>query len=203
MKDIQPPKHMFHGFLGGNYKLSKHQVDNVRETIAITLARTSEIDNEISRMEEALEILRGKREDLRTCESFHRDLVAPVRCLPSEILCEIFDHCITTQSWVNDDPLAQKDISPRLDKTPLLLASVCRYWRGTMLVIPKLWSSISLNFQLQHLKTDVSLVGLWLARAKDWPLSINLEGGLRPAYAEVQAIMAEVASRSDRWRNIR
>lgn len=127
-----------------------------------------------------------------------------MRRLPLEILCAVFDQCVT--SWVDDETkLAQQDVSSRLDKTPLLLASVCRYWRGTMLVTPRFWSSISLRLKEEHLETDVEWIKLWLARAQSWPLSIDLAGDLRPSAHTpgVQTVMKEFASRSNYWRNIR
>lgn len=63
--DFEPPEIRFGYYIGGNQKLDRSHADTVRETLSTTLSLTSNIDNEISRMENMLEILRRKREDMR------------------------------------------------------------------------------------------------------------------------------------------
>lgn len=156
--DVQAPEFLFSEYINGNRKFDSYQVNFVRKAIVITVALTPEINDEISRMEDVLGILCRKREDLQKSEQFHRALIAPSRLLPLEILGQVFDQCVA--SGFEDDDWAQQPEYSRLDKNPLLLTSVCRYWRDTMLCTRRLWSSFSLSLRSKHRKTDLSLIGL-------------------------------------------
>ncbi|KZT23287.1 hypothetical protein NEOLEDRAFT_1031599, partial [Neolentinus lepideus HHB14362 ss-1] len=61
--------------------------------------------------------------------------LSPVKCLPPEVLSEIFVHCLDTQSQF---------IKPHHTQAPLLLTEVCKYWNECALGTPRLWCSLEI-----------------------------------------------------------
>ena len=88
--------------------------------------------------------------------------------LPIELQLEIFSHCLV--------PFPSFD--PR--EAPLLITSVCRAWRALALNTPKLWSSFEIEVTSPASFAPVrdlhiqSTMQLWLARSKNYPLSVRL-----------------------------
>ncbi|KAJ7080531.1 hypothetical protein C8R44DRAFT_539592, partial [Mycena epipterygia] len=59
----------------------------------------------------------------------YKALISPARCIPQDVLEEIFFSCLpTTHNAL---------INAR--EAPLLLGHICSYWRGISHSMPKLW----------------------------------------------------------------
>src|ERR1700683_838801 len=161
--------------LSSGVMLSATQTDMVHDTISIAQSRISHIDCEIARLKDSAGELQHKRAALLTYTKNHTALVAPVRCLPPEILSEIFLHCMDPR-WFG--PEYNFHENPRLDKMPLLLGEICSRWRSIALSTPRLWASFSLSIRPKYLNSDVELAKTWLSRSGTCPLSINLRNGV-------------------------
>ncbi|KAF5367374.1 hypothetical protein D9758_003698 [Tetrapyrgos nigripes] len=118
----------------------------------------------------------------------HISLLSPIRRLPFELHTYLFSLCLPQQLYITPDPL----------QAPLLLASVCAWWRKIVLSLPSLWSSLHLRSGLSD-RRAISLLSTWLSRTGSRPLSISL-------YADLwrQDDISEVLNGfSTHWRHVR
>ncbi|KAK0443213.1 hypothetical protein EV421DRAFT_537631 [Armillaria borealis] len=94
-----------------------------------------EYDAEIEALEDTLTNLKKARADLAHSICVYKSYLAPIRRLPVELLCEIFSEACT---FPFGKALRESLQSP--PQIPLLIASVCSYWRSICLSFPQLWS---------------------------------------------------------------
>jgi hypothetical protein len=156
-------------------------VDNLRQPL-------EELDLEIANIEGALDKLKSRKALLK--RRVNR-LVAPILRLSPDILCsEIFLRCI-------DD--VWKIHSSRIS-VPFTLGSICGAWRDLTLSTPWLWNKVSVDLDRSSASRCALLEG-WLARSSDYPLSIQLRGGLHHTPFITEAL--DIISRfSERWHRI-
>ncbi|KAJ7457074.1 hypothetical protein FB451DRAFT_1098473 [Mycena latifolia] len=84
----------------------------------------------------------------------------PILELPTEIMTEIFVHCLPSQAS-----------APRIDTAPLLLGRICSTWRTIVLATPALWCVL----KIARSDIPVELIETWLARAQNRPLSLVVD----------------------------
>ncbi|KAJ7286464.1 hypothetical protein C8J57DRAFT_1497119 [Mycena rebaudengoi] len=90
--------------------------------------------------------------------------------LPSEVVSEIFLHCLPDTDFVPPDPHA----------APLLLCRICRQWKHIALATPGLWSSLTVvlaDMRLETFATDLHPADFycsWLQNAKSTALSLQI-----------------------------
>ncbi|KAJ7064318.1 hypothetical protein C8F01DRAFT_1022329 [Mycena amicta] len=96
--------------------------------------------------------------------------VYPVLTLPNEITSDIFVACLPAHGRVRPSPSA----------APLLLAQICRHWRGVALATTELWSSLDIEMIHGSRRTAIvrpgnpSLYELWFSRANKRPLALTI-----------------------------
>ncbi|KAK0491780.1 hypothetical protein EDD18DRAFT_1109526 [Armillaria luteobubalina] len=73
---------------------------------------------------------------ISSCQS----IISPIRRIPEDIIREIFLACWETEGEIKD--------SLKGKFTPFVLSKVCREWRSIALSTSRLWSTISLDFDL-------------------------------------------------------
>jgi hypothetical protein len=114
-----------------------------------------------------------------------QSLFAPVRRLPSEILLEIFRQYIAPP---------QADHLPH-QVSPLVLASVCAFWRSTALSSPTLWAHVKISAQGDFYTSprvdnrQAESVRFWMDHVgnhQPWSLSIVLNGVVSPTTSQPQ-----------------
>ncbi|KAK7062341.1 hypothetical protein R3P38DRAFT_2495406, partial [Favolaschia claudopus] len=96
-------------------------------------------------------------------------LFYPVLSLPTEIISEVFDHCLP------HNPDRSESLAPFHESAPFLLLHVCRKWRAIAIATPRLYQNLRLDFYaipLRFFAADnfESFLGDWVARAKSLPL---------------------------------
>jgi hypothetical protein len=175
--------------------LSASQISMVRDTISTAQARILHVDSEIARLMDTVEDLQRRRSALLTYTQNHTALIAPIRRLPPEILSDIFVQCRDVR-WL--DPVEYLLLPPRLDKTPLLLGTICSRWRSISLSTPRLWASFSLNIRPKYLKAHVELAKIWFARSGTCPLSISLGCDVSVQH-NMQRLMQVFLLHCERW----
>ncbi|KAJ3506276.1 hypothetical protein NLJ89_g6959 [Agrocybe chaxingu] len=91
-------------------------------------------------------------------------ILSVVRCLPMEIIQEIALHARPLQPW------------PTRRDSPISLSHVCKGWRNATLSMPRLWSEMYLEVDVNYttLQRILSAVNEWFPRAKSCPLSLHL-----------------------------
>jgi len=102
--------------------------------------------------------------------------LSPIRRVPTDVLCEIFVHCLPK--------IERPAYNSRIAKeAPLLLCQVCSKWRRTAIKFPTLWKALVLqrvytfNDDTESSLVDPSLstvLNSWFARAGTCSLSLDL-----------------------------
>ncbi|KAJ7590004.1 hypothetical protein C8J56DRAFT_1163730 [Mycena floridula] len=86
-------------------------------------------------------------------------VLLPLRSLPSELLSEIFVHCM---------PAKPETISPR--NPPFTLSSVCSRWRAVAVSTPKIWTGLVFgSVERRH----IELTKIFISRSGAIPLDIS------------------------------
>lgn len=114
------------------------------------------------------------------------DVAIPSGRLPTELLSEIFLHCV-------DGVI---DISNTIT-IPLLLSKICSRWRDAAISTPRLWSRLFLQLATPA-DSQVDLVKTWLTRSGGCPLTIYVfweEPPFLPSHPVLNALMEQ----SVRW----
>ncbi|KAJ6610717.1 hypothetical protein B0H10DRAFT_404701 [Mycena sp. CBHHK59/15] len=93
----------------------------------------SAIDGGITRLQDAINSLKRRRADILSVSNNHRGVVSALRRVPSEILSEIFAHCVDAAAC----------FSPQ-NAHPWIITRVCSGWRAVSLASPRLWSNLVL-----------------------------------------------------------
>ncbi|KAJ7685575.1 hypothetical protein DFH06DRAFT_949733, partial [Mycena polygramma] len=98
----------------------------------------SKIKSEISEVESAMRAMQAKRDTLvsearllRATIRQHQGVLSPIRCLPPEIVGEIFLYFVPALGGNHHVPVA---------RSPWRLGHICRYWRSVALSVQSLWS---------------------------------------------------------------
>jgi hypothetical protein len=91
-------------------------------------------------------------------------------CLPVEILCHIFVHCLPETDRLK--------VSPEL--APTLLTRICRQWREVAVNMPALWCRFCIIFHPHHgtpraWKKEAFCYDLWLKRSQECQLSLTID----------------------------
>jgi hypothetical protein len=118
-------------------------------------ADIQKVDEEISRLQTALDHLTAVRQRMKRSLN---ERTTPIYRIPTEILSEIFLHCLVEDSDGFD-----------AEEAPLLLNFVCSKWRTVAISTPQLWSSISLDLPPCG---GIEMLETWLSRSSASPLKI-------------------------------
>jgi len=191
--DIELPATPVPDLLGGHYVASPLQERLISDAISAAQATIIQFDDQIIHLQVVMDRLIQKRDAVRTYKNLHMALIAPIRRLPPEVLSEIF---------INSSNLpGERDLTPQLDKTPLLLGSICSRWRSISLSTPRLWASFTLTIRPKYQKNDAVLANTWLARAGTCPLYISL-GSLGNYQNTMRPLMQVFARYCEYWYDI-
>ncbi|KAG2345979.1 hypothetical protein BDR05DRAFT_1058101 [Suillus weaverae] len=98
--------------------------------------------------------------------NLHNRLRSALWRLPTEILSQIFHHCLPK---LNEWP------RPSQLKAPMLLARICRRWRDVTVGVPSLWCRLSVTADDDHWQQATFCYDLFLKRSRGLPLSLLLE----------------------------
>ncbi|KAJ7587050.1 hypothetical protein C8J56DRAFT_1051342 [Mycena floridula] len=80
--------------------------------------------------------------------SIQESSLAPIHCLPLELLALIFSFFCTVDFWDCERFSTTKDrISGSIFREPFVIATVCSHWRSIAVSTPSLWSTIMLGGQ--------------------------------------------------------
>ncbi|KAJ6508274.1 hypothetical protein C8R45DRAFT_966808 [Mycena sanguinolenta] len=126
-------------------------------------------------MEIALNQLKEQHASLKAPIDAHKALISPMRCIPQDVLLEIFFACLPSEHNALIDPA----------EAPLVLGHICRHWREVAHSTPMLWSSIHIpSLDYGFTAHDILLqfewiVKAWLERSDPCPLSVSFYGELR------------------------
>ncbi|KAG0704580.1 hypothetical protein DFH29DRAFT_365082 [Suillus ampliporus] len=95
--------------------------------------------------------------------NLHKGLVSALWRLPTELLSQIFGHCLP--ELVHNSPTFQR-------KCPMLLTKICRRWREVAVNTPSLWCKLSVGRNHRDRQLATFRYDSWLKRSQGRPLSL-------------------------------
>ncbi|KXN82028.1 hypothetical protein AN958_03279 [Leucoagaricus sp. SymC.cos] len=143
--------------------------------------RLQALEDEISRLRHLSRDLSLKKQALTTFVDHHLQMLSPSYRLPSDVLQEIFFHCLP----------ATHNAVVSIWEPPLSLGLVCRRWREVVYTTPKLWTSIHIVATPLSPERDIArrqVVSSWLSRSGILPLSISIYMDVKRRRVPVQAM---------------
>ncbi|KAI3599063.1 hypothetical protein WG66_004070 [Moniliophthora roreri] len=170
-------------------------------------------EDELAAYDDAMEILRRKRDDLYILKERARGMIRPsIRRLPPELLLRIFTMCESSMLG------AHNPLQP-ICHTILTLSHVCAHWRATTSSKSTLWSNIYIRFKVRDDKAIArrihSFTKFCLEKSKTRPLNIYFDtpsepDGYRDEYDDWipyshklhRRTLREVVKHGSRWRDI-
>ncbi|CAA7270817.1 unnamed protein product [Cyclocybe aegerita] len=152
---------------------------------------------------------RRKLERLGTFMNALRTVLAPIRRLPPELLCEVFSHLQPLSSHTPEQVglLSTPPTLGRFLHDIFAISHVCVSWRALALATPSLWTSLP-PITLQNHKTApardaAALVCLRtvLKRSTAAPLAVSLSTLSAPE-TRAMPVLALVAARAEQWESL-
>ncbi|KIK69368.1 hypothetical protein GYMLUDRAFT_645945 [Collybiopsis luxurians FD-317 M1] len=145
------------------FGISEQLLPEIRLLLDSVNEELNEHDNEISRLENQLIFLRAQQKWIQKKAVVLRSLLAPIYCLPNELLTQIFDD------------VCENAVGPgsyELSKAPFDLSAVCSRWRSLCLSHSRMWSKFAVDCS-EGAKLGTA-VDLYLERSKQQLLTLRL-----------------------------
>ena len=138
-------------------------------------------------LNDSINVLSRLRDTDREYIRDHAAILSPIRCLPPEILGEIFKYCL---------PMYSKDASNADIRATMLPSHICGYWRTVAIATSMLWSTVNMNVHAKNLESITALVATWFSRTRGYPLSFWLQG------RHVQPIIDAILPYCESWQHV-
>ncbi|KAF8184246.1 hypothetical protein BJ912DRAFT_881144 [Pholiota molesta] len=204
----------FMNVLGTNYAPAPIDIDAIERTLEAPSANLRALECQLIQLQEQLETKRERRDTLSRSIDEHYNLLTPFRCLPDDILREIFVACLPTEHESMMD----------CNEPPLVLGYVCTSWRSVTYGTPRLWATLHIsiprppsyrgpvkaepiNYYNDIFEGNVNRhlirIDTWLSRSKACPLAITIHDPYSywPVVAPTMAYYQLLNKFSDRiWR---
>ncbi|KAK7049104.1 hypothetical protein R3P38DRAFT_1885089 [Favolaschia claudopus] len=149
-----------------------------QSVVAEVQDRIEQLSSTIETVKQLLHDLEEQRIQARRRLNSLRD---PMARLPLELQSQIFlDVAHNRGEYVP---------SMSSGNVPMTFLGVCELWRGIALSTPKLWTTISMTGLPRRTVGYTTLSETWIERAQTLPLSLSLEGRLRPLDDNVQELL--------------
>ncbi|KAJ7252136.1 hypothetical protein B0H12DRAFT_964446, partial [Mycena haematopus] len=118
--------------LGTNYCPTDEEVLEIKALLAEPTLRLKELDDEITKLQRAIDKLAEERDRIGAYVEAHKALISPIRRLPLDIIKELFVACLPTH----------RNCVMSASEAPVLLGRICNSWRAISLSAPRLWASL-------------------------------------------------------------
>lgn len=140
----------------------QHQLDTVLHDIS----GLQTVMNDIHTLQQQL--FEQKNKIIKSI-NLHKRLVSPLWRLPTEVLSQIFCHCLP------QIPKLDELQPPSTLTAPMLLTKICRQWREIAVGMPNLWCMLSVEVDDRYWQQGAFFYDTWLKRARGRPLSLRLQ----------------------------
>ncbi|SJL14826.1 uncharacterized protein ARMOST_18297 [Armillaria ostoyae] len=155
--------------LRSNDPLLEVEKADLRELVHGSHSALAALDQQIIEAHQALDSLIQKRQTAQSDIKDAKILLHPIRSVPDDVLSEIFQHCAGIFLGSPD--------SLDLCNCPWTLSYISRRWRDLSLSLPRLWTSITVDFRQYEalsMRTIVTRVALILERSMNMDLFVAL-----------------------------
>jgi hypothetical protein len=154
-------------------------------------AQMGALEAQIRRLKDTITQLKRKRSETTNYVRQHRAVISSVRCMPPELIAEIFALTLKSSvAWDTDDVMKQP---------PWRLGQICRSWRYTALSSAPLWSSITVPSAFYPRETDAPRLEAQLLRTANAPLDIYWKDVTKSFESHVVDL---VLRHCTRWRSL-
>ncbi|PBK61437.1 hypothetical protein ARMSODRAFT_841936, partial [Armillaria solidipes] len=125
--------------LHSNDPLPEVEEADLRQLVDESHSALAALDQQIIEARQALDSLIQKQQIAQSDIEDAKKLLHPMRSIPDDVLTEIFLDCVA-RTFESPDSLD-------LRKCPWSLSYVSRRWRDLSLSLPRLWTSIAVDFR--------------------------------------------------------
>ncbi len=134
----------------------------------------SDLDAKIADVDGILQQLIRERSQAADNLAIAKNILHPIRRLPTDVLREIFLACV--QSPVECLFSLLRNDSMNLLEGPWPISHVCRRWRDIAINTPRLWSCISLLFPMDASRTlgFTLMLGCYIERSRNLELTLSV-----------------------------
>ncbi|KAJ7026878.1 hypothetical protein C8F04DRAFT_1123986, partial [Mycena alexandri] len=162
-------------------------------------------DTEILNLEMRLAGLKSDRSSIEFYRDGCKNVFAPVRRLPTELLVEIFDLCAPPGADEISESTTMVEEMDRIGKRHLFqISKVCSRWYRIVMNTPRLWSTLVIDTHAWgHYSFSSKLVALAassLERSGGAPL--NLQIALEPNYPSERLVLDLLLKHCHRWKTV-
>ncbi|KAK0237720.1 hypothetical protein EDD85DRAFT_951889 [Armillaria nabsnona] len=188
-------------FLDTDHDWILQNIEDFQQQISVydaLLDRTDEIRLETQR----------RRDVVQRSMATYSSTLAPIRRLPSEILCAVFREVqISLRSNPPESSFSLTEPTALdFSQAPWELSHVCGAWRDVILSYPQLWSRIFLQFGTCHpaeeLRDTIPALQTMIHRSIQYPLDIVFEVGYSENEDTAIEAFSVILEESYRWRSI-
>ncbi|KAJ7267402.1 hypothetical protein C8J57DRAFT_1327628 [Mycena rebaudengoi] len=184
----------FQNILNTNAVPSDAECQRILELLKGPREQSAELTLQIACIQQSLNDLTRKRDELQGFIDAHLALVSPARRLPDDIVREIFVGTLPSD----------RNCVISATEPPLLLGRICQTWRAVALSTPRLWASLHIaapsSPRLEQLN---GMVDTWLSRSGALPLSLSFAQYRRTGATKVSMLLETLIRYSTRWKHIR
>ncbi|KAG2057470.1 hypothetical protein BDR06DRAFT_1005105 [Suillus hirtellus] len=129
-----------------------------------TLHDISSLETVIDKINNLHRQLTEQKEKLISSIMLHKGLTSPIWYLPTEVLSQVFVHCLPEDKY----------LSPVSKLAPVLLTRICRRWREVAVGTPSLWDRLDVPYDLTRKRELPFCLDIWLKRSRGRLLSLAL-----------------------------
>ncbi|KZP25541.1 hypothetical protein FIBSPDRAFT_733929, partial [Athelia psychrophila] len=184
-----------------------HQEDaHIRMTLRHVDRDLSSLDDALDHLKVIQERLSHKREELRAFSTQHRSIISPVRCIPPEILAEIF---LYMGRIFSDHPYPHSyNRHIKYMRDVILPSHICQRWRHIALSTPELWAYINVEIGSARSKPGnmahrLACTQSWISRTAGYPLSIQLSWLTDGRKEDWDSLLDIVIPHTARWQSFK
>ncbi|KAJ7628280.1 hypothetical protein DFH06DRAFT_1057448 [Mycena polygramma] len=170
----------------------------IREFLANCPLQIDGLNTHIDVLSKTLARLVAERDGLADRLQKYPDVLAPVRRLPSEVVCEIFSWTLPYTRKVRTNEYTW---TKRVPHPPLYLGHISRIWKDIAIGFPSLWSTIIVH-PSKNPDLAVAMIQTQLTRTASAPLRIILEWWTADTNAALP-LLDLLLRHSNRWTFLR
>lgn len=156
--------------LRANHHPATSQIGQIPQLLADARQNLVQFDEELDRVRLRLMMLERQRADLREHVLKYESLLSPIRKLPNEVLCHIFQLVCCSK----DNPIMIASPSQQSRVPAGSLGAVCAHWRCLSVTAPEIWANLNVNLDDELSSKTYNFLDLVLQRSGVQPLTLQI-----------------------------
>ncbi|KAL1755271.1 hypothetical protein FB107DRAFT_213854 [Schizophyllum commune] len=189
-----PPLGPDNPVLRGGMQLSAQDDALIQESVVSTDAGLHHIRGIMNGHIKVLEHLWLIERRLKTQRDIYEAYYAPVRRLPAEIISLVFEFCCMGKGSVD---LEKEQCEP------LVLTSVCKFWRDIALSTPAIWATFNISEKdSTHTKAIAARLDMFLSRSGHLPLEHRVVFHAPWDRSDIEQRFYLLSQHSHRWTHL-